>query len=562
MGTEILLGKNTYYYDNSADPGELARILSYGVQQVDHGVIFFSEKRKILYANKYAFTMFYVRDNLTELGQTFSGWINRLGIEPHATSWCRVYAVNGKERLYKVRYRHLIDEDAKPLGHMYIIQNLSEIVDNGSGEQYRLTHDELTHLYNREGFTAATRQLLASIEDDRRYVLLYSNIKDFKLINQLFGLEKGNDILLNIGEMLAQQVKEDDIYGRINGDHFALVMPKDRFDEKTFKKAVKEITGRLTSKSYSLHFQIGVYEITDPNMDVTLMCDRAYMACKSIKRDNVCEIAWYSDEMLVNALLEKEILSSFDFAIINRQFGMYLQPQVYKDGTIYGAEALARWIHPDNGIIQPGVFIDVLERADLIYKLDRYVWELAARQLADWKGTEREGIAISVNVSPKDLYYLDIKKEFMELVKRYDIDPKYLNIEITETAVTSDVNKCSRLILELQKSGFVVEIDDFGSGYSSLNMLKDINADVLKIDMGFLRKTENLNRAQVILNYTVELAHELGMGVVTEGVETKDQLEYLSSIGCKMFQGFYFDKPMPVEEFEAKYKGLPKNMTY
>ena len=239
MGTEILFGKSTYYYDNSADPGELARLLSYGVQQVDQGVIFFSEKRKILYANKYAFTMFYVRDNLTELGQTFSGWINKLGIEPHATTWCRVYAVNGKERLYKVRYRHLIDEDAKPLGHMYIIQNLSEIVDNGSGEQYRLTHDELTHLYNREGFTAATRQLLSNIEDDRRYLLLYSNIKDFKLINQLFGLEKGNDILLNIGEVLAQQVKDDDIYGRINGDHFALVMPKDRFEEKTFKKAVK-----------------------------------------------------------------------------------------------------------------------------------------------------------------------------------------------------------------------------------------------------------------------------------------------------------------------------------
>lgn len=557
----MLFGKKTYCYDNSADPGELARLLSYGVQQVDQGVIFFSEKRKILYANKYAFTMFYVRDNLTELGKTFSGWINRLGIEPHATSWCRVYAVDGKERLYKVRYRHLIDEDARPLGHMYIIQNLSDIVDNGSGEQYRLTHDELTHLYNREGFTAATRQLLSNIKDDRRYLLLYSNIKDFKLINQLFGLEKGNDILLNIGEMLAQQVKDDDVYGRINGDHFALVMPKERFEEKTFKKAVKEITGRLTSKSYSLHFQIGVYEITDPDMDVTLMCDRAYMACKSIKRDNVCEIAWYSDEMLVNALLEKEILSSFDFAIINRQFGIYLQPQVYEDGTIYGAEALARWIHPDNGIIQPGVFIDVLERADLIYKLDRYVWELAARQLADWKGTDREGIAISVNVSPKDLYYLDIKKEFMDLVKRYDIDPKYLNIEITETAVTSDVNKCSRLILDLQKSGFVVEIDDFGSGYSSLNMLKDINADVLKIDMGFLKKTENLNRARVILNYTVELAHDLGMGVVTEGVETKDQLEYLTSIGCTMFQGFYFDKPMPVDEFEAKYKGLPNNMT-
>ncbi len=160
---------------------------------------------------------------------------------------------------------------------------------------------------------------------------------------------------------------------------------------------------------------------------------------------------------------------------------------------------------------------------------------------------------MSVNVSPKDLYYLDIKKEFVNLVNKYKINPGLLNIEITETAVTSDVNKCAKLIVELRKNGFIVEIDDFGSGYSSLNMLKDINADVLKIDMGFLRKTENHERAMVILNYTIDMAHELGMKVVTEGVETKEQMERLVEMGCEMFQGFYFDKPMPVEEFERKY---------
>ena len=219
-----------------------------------------------------------------------------------------------------------------------------------------------------------------------------------------------------------------------------------------------------------------------------------------------------------------------------------------------GGEALARWLHPDNGLIEPGVFIDVLERADLIYKLDRYIWELAAGQLARWKGTEFENVALSVNVSPKDLYYLDIRKEFTDLTKRYRIDPAKLNIEITETAVTSDVNKCAKLILELQEAGFKVEIDDFGSGYSSLNMLKDINADVLKIDMGFLRKTENQKRARVILNYTVDMAHELGMSVITEGVETKEQFEFLKDMDCEMFQGYYFDRPMPVDCFEEKYR--------
>ncbi len=556
MGPEEIFGLNSYYLDENIDPCYMGRLLNFGVQQLGFGIIFLDNKRKCVYANRHAFSLLHSETNLESVYKAFTDWMNSQGIEQSSAAWCRVFENNDKERLYKVRYRYLYDDSNKPLGHMYTIQNLSNIVENGTGEQYRLTHDELTTLYNREGFAEATKNLLREAPEEKKYLLLYSNIKDFKLFNQLFGLDKGNDILINIADLMIQHVKEDDVYGRINGDHFALCLPKERFNEKEFKKIVKEVTNKVTSKSYSLHIQIGIYEIRDPYMDITLMCDRAYMACKSIKKDGVCEIAWYSDEMLVNALLEKEILSSFDFAIINRQFGIFLQPQVYSDGRLYGAEALARWIHPENGLIQPGIFIDVLERADLIYKLDRYIWELAAMQLAKWKGTERGEICISVNVSPKDIYYLDIKKEFTELIKKYKIDSKYLNIEITETAVTSDVNKCAKLIEELQNCGFKVEIDDFGSGYSSLNMLKDINADVLKIDMGFLRKTENQKRAQVILNYTIDMAHELGMSVVTEGVETKQQLEFLEGMGCKMFQGFYFDKPMPVEEFEEKYKGL------
>ncbi len=552
MDANNLFGKNAYFVDNTVEPCEITRLLNFGVQQMGLGILFLDENEKCVYANRHAFSLLHAEYSLDSVYKAFEDWMNKLGIERSSAAWTRLFENQERERLYKVRYRHLLDDNNKTIGHMYTIQNLSDIVENGSGEQYRLTHDDLTGLYNREGFAQAAQNKLK--DATKPYLLLYSNIRDFKLFNQLFGLERGNDILINIADLMIQHVTDDDIYGRINGDHFALCMPKEDFTEKDFKKMVKEITSKVTSKSYSLHMQIGVYEIKDPTMDITLMCDRAYMACKSIKKDGVCEIAWYSDEMLVNALLEKEILSSFDFAIINRQFGIYLQPQVYADGSLFGAEALARWIHPENGLIQPGVFIDVLERADLIYKLDRYIWELAALQLARWKDTERSEVAISVNVSPKDLYYLDIKKEFTELITRYKIDPRLLNIEITETAVTSDVNKCAKLILELQKAGFKVEIDDFGSGYSSLNMLKDINADVLKIDMGFLRKTENQTRARVILNYTIDMAHELGMSVVTEGVETKEQLEFLQNMGCTMFQGYYFEKPMPIEEFEEKYK--------
>lgn len=553
MKAEALFGANAYF-DKGSSAEELTRIISCGIQQDEKGIIFLNENGRCVYANKRAFTMFRVIDNLTILFDTFDAWRRSLGIEDGTTSWCRVFNASGKERLYHVRYR-VLNEDGRGLGSMYVIQNVSESLDNDLGEQYRLTHDELTRLYNKEGFFQGVKKLLEDADPEREYVIVYSNIKDFKLINQLFGLNKGNDILVNVADMLTGMVKENDVYGRINGDQFAVCMPKDNFDENKFKEAIKERASRLTSRTYSIHVQLGVYEIYDRRMDVSFMCDRAYMACKSIKRDNVCEVAWYNDDMLINALLEKEILSSFDFAIINKQFGIYLQPQHYADGRIFGAEALARWLHPENGVIEPDVFISVLERADLIYKLDKYIWELTAAQLAKWKGTKYEKLSLSVNVSPKDIYYLDIKKEFDELVQKYDINPARLNIEITETAVTTDVNKCAKLILDLRTSGFLVEIDDFGSGYSSLNMLKDIKADILKIDMGFLKKTDDHKRARVILNYTIDMAHELGMGVITEGVETGKQLDFLEEMGCEMFQGYYFDMPMPVEEFEAKFIG-------
>ena len=560
MNTDKVFGKSAYFYDKRTDPEELIKLVSYGIQQDDNGYLFLDNKGKCVYANRKAYSMFYVMEDLDFLYETFNSWRRGLGIEADATTWCRIYASTGKERLYRVRFRRVHDENGKIIGSVYVVQNVSDSLEGEYGEHYRLTHDDLTQLYNKEGFIAAVRSLLMNSEEEKSYVLVYSNIRDFKLINQLFGIDKGNDILVNIADAISQRVREEDVYGRINGDQFALCMPKERFDENEFKGAVKDVTTRLTSASYSVHMQLGVYEIRDKDMDISLMCDRAYMACKSITKDGACEIAWYSDDMLINALLEKEILSSFDFAIINRQFGIYLQPQVYADGKLFGAEALARWIHPENGIIQPGVFITVLEKADLIYKLDRYIWELAAKQLVQWKGTDMEDISISVNVSPKDLYYIDIREEFNNLVRKYGINPRNFNIEITETAVTTDVAKCAQLILGLQKDGFIVEIDDFGSGYSSLNMLKDINANILKIDMGFLRKTENQKRAQVILNYTIDMAHELGMGVITEGVETFTQLEFIKELGCEMFQGYYFDMPMPVDEFEKKFAEKYKHM--
>jgi EAL domain-containing protein (putative c-di-GMP-specific phosphodiesterase class I) len=232
---------------------------------------------------------------------------------------------------------------------------------------------------------------------------------------------------------------------------------------------------------------------------------------------------------------------------------MYLQPQVTKNGTLVGAEALVRWHHPARGIIPPGEFIEIIEKINIISDVDRYIWECACAKLAEWKRAGKTNLTISVNISARDFFTMNLLETLVGLIKKYEISPKSLNLEITETAVIYDVENQLNVLDKLRALGFVVEMDDFGSGYSSLNMLKDISVDVLKIDMAFLQKSKDDVKSHKILEKIIILAKELGMKVLTEGVESGNQIDFLSSAGCDLFQGYYFSKPVPVNAFEEKY---------
>lgn len=201
----------------------------------------------------------------------------------------------------------------------------------------------------------------------------------------------------------------------------------------------------------------------------------------------------------------------------------------------------------------PGEFIPVFEKNGMIVKLDQYMWEAACKQLRKWKDEGKKDMYISVNISPKDFYFMDVKQVLTDLVKKYNIEPQKLKLEITETAIMTNIDNPVEILDGLRKEGFIIEMDDFGSGYSSLNMLKDIYVDILKIDMAFLRKSSDEERGRKILKTMIQLAKDLEMPTITEGVETLEQVEFLKAMGCKMFQGYYFAKPMDVATFEEKY---------
>lgn len=414
---------------------------------------------------------------------------------------------------------------------------------------YISTHDVLTRLYTQEKlFREIRRKLLA--EPEAAFLMVMGNIRNFRLVNKLYGIEGGNRILVGVADLLREECTHEEVYGRYRDDRFVLLVKKSKFDEATFLGHLQRASRLVESPIYSISIQLGVYEIADANMPIATMLDHADLALNAIRHERQTLISWYEPGMTARKLKDQRIIEDFEAAMRNRDFHIYLQPQVRSDGAIRGAEALVRWVR-DGQIVPPMEFLGVLHQSELLSHLDAYVWEMAAELLHRWKGTPLQDLYVSINVDPSDFYYFDVPEHLKGLCEKYGLDTHKLRVEITETALVDDIERQSRIVETLHDAGFIVEIDDFGKGSSSLSMLKDIHADVLKIDMGFIRGKSNLYRSRIILASVIDMAEQLEMGVITEGVETREQVDRLSDMGCENFQGFFFSRPIPVEDFET-----------
>lgn len=543
-----------YYLTLSYVPNELIEnTLSLIIKDMNSGIVCFDIHGRCIYCNDILRELYGIGHDYEEMEKEYRKWIqsieeNRKDSMKMETS---IYQ-NGEKKYYEIVYKRTYDDKQNQVCDYFIFNDRTEDVVSLEHEKYRASHDILTGLLNKEQFYIETAKLIKE-NRDVKYCLVCSNIKDFKFVNELFGIEKGNEILKKQAEYMKNIIGEDSLAARLHADRFAMCMPRIRFDEDLINEAITGIQEAFKNSSLHMHIFVGVYDIHDVQERVSIMCDKANLASETIKNEYKSSVAYYTEHLLEKSIEERKIIGEFDRALDNEEFVMFLQPQVDVSGKPFGSEALVRWQHPDKGLLAPGVFIDVLEKTGFVYRLDRYMWDKAVKQLAEWKKRGINDYHISVNISTKDFYLIDVYETFVGLVEKYDIDPKLLKLEITETALMSDFNKNMVIIKRLQKYGFDIEIDDFGSGYSSLNMLKDISADVLKIDMGFLRASENEVKGQDILESIIGLANKLGMRVITEGVEKKTQVDMLYDMGCKMFQGYYFSKPIPVDEFEKKY---------
>ena len=443
-----------------------------------------------------------------------------------------------------------IDDDVSD--HSSINDRADENIDYKAA-RYQLVHDEMTKLLNPGPFYEMSRQLIVD-NPETSWIMISGDIMNFRLVNTLFGEQKGNELLVSTAQALNTIASSSKgLCGRLGGDHFALLIRQDDYNEESLLDIQKELSAQFNCGIYSYIIHFGVYRISDSSLPISVMCGRANSALKTIKESLIETVAYFDSEMQHRALFEQEIISGFAKAIEEEQFRMYLQPLSDNEGHVFGAEALARWVRPDGSMIMPGDFIEILEQANLIHELDAYIWECAAKQLSLWKNSRYRDFFISVNMSAKDFFSMDVYDVLTKLVDKYHIEPEKLRLEITETCLLEEPRESDKIITRLKDKGFLVEIDDFGKGFSSISMLKQIHADVLKVDMSLLQEINSKSRSKIILKSIINMAYELGMDVITEGVETKDELDELISMGCNHFQGFYISRPLPITDFESRF---------
>ena len=414
------------------------------------------------------------------------------------------------------------------LGYVVISKKTNALIQSKENEILRrkVEIDKLTGLYNIDIFYEKVAERLR-ISDEEFYIMNI-NINRLKMFRD--SQTDGDNILL-------ARMSDDNFFALLTKEQYDLIKTFDLVDDYHLK--------------INITVRTGLYLVDDRTLPVNIMCDRAQMATDTVK-EGMKKVGIYSRQQGDQLIFEQNILNDINGAMEQGQIVIYVQPKydvVHK--KIVGGESLVRWLHPKFGMIPPFKFITVLEKNNYITRLDYYVWEKTCQLLRYLKDKNGSVLPISVNVSRVNFYTTNLVSNLLKLVEKYNLEPKDLQLEITETVYTEEKQVIYSIISELQEAGFKILMDDFGSGYSSLNMLKDAPIDVLKLDMAFMRNLDNENeRNNIIVESIVELSKKLNIPVVVEGVESEKQVNFLKSIGAEVIQGYYFSKPIPADEYE------------
>ncbi len=418
--------------------------------------------------------------------------------------------------------------------------------------------DPLTGALSMSGFRKRAEELIRA-HPDIPYLISFNNIKNFTFINDSLGREAGDELLRFWAAKSMEHLNDNECIGHITADRFAILFQASG-DEKIVQD-IRDVGDPVRNyfidrgKETPVRLCSGIYVLTPQDyqeINVDRMLDCARIAERKVRHNRKDGYEFYNPDQWQKGKKISDICNHLPNAMVNGEIRVWYQPQVhFETGKIIGAEALCRWNHSRLGWISPTEFIPLLEESDLIYELDCFVWESVCRDLQRWNGQGKHR-SVSVNLSRCDIREdRNIPEQFAGLIRTYGLTPDQLRIEITETAFAENSDLVIRTTVQLRELGFQVEMDDFGSGYSSLHMLKEVPVDRIKMDLHFLADSGNPEKGQIIVSYIIQMIRSLGLSVIAEGVENISQASFLQSHGCSEMQGFYFYKPMPVEEYEA-----------
>lgn len=442
----------------------------------------------------------------------------------------------------------------QPVRFLATLQNVNSEMKIKAEMEYRADYDSMTGLYNSETFYKKASEII-NLHPEANYVIMSIDIDRFRLINDRYGIDAGNRALEVVGKTIREYSPKESIAKRFQSDIFSVLL---RYDaDQDLVQYMSNLSAAIRDTKVlpmPIAVTYGIYKITDRTIPVRLMCDRARAVKKQIKGNAITNYAVYDDVIRLKLREQAEIEEEMQMALANHEFVMYLQPQIgLKKRKISGAEALVRWKHPIKGVMVPAQFLGLFESNGFVTKMDMYIWEEACKYLAD---IQKRGIyiPISVNISRVHIGSTNLASILVDLCDKYGVAPKYLELEITENLFMDDVDELFEEMMQLKRCGFKIHMDDFGSGYSSLNMLRNAPVDTLKIDRFFLDEIMSTERGKIIVESSVRMAKQLGLAVIAEGVETKEQLDFLDSIDCDIVQGYYYSRPIPTDEFEVFIK--------
>lgn len=439
----------------------------------------------------------------------------------------------------------------KPYNSEVVLRRAASMIrlSEASAMLNKVEYDALTGVYSKEFFFEHASRVLES-NPEGEFDVFCCDVASFKMINDRYGVENGDQLLRFIAGKMKDNMSDRAVIGRISGDIFAALCRHHEFE--AYQRQVTKFSNSLASEGPVPNVSVcfGVYANIPRSISVSIACDNALLAISSIKHQYGTKVAMYDEAIRKKLQREQLIVDYMETALKERQFQVYFQPKHHlaKNQT-GGAEALVRWIHPEMGFLSPGEFIPLFEKNGFITKMDAYMLEESCKILREWMNLGKPVVPVSFNISRVDFEQKDPVKAIQMIADRYEVPYRLLHVEVTESAYIENPEQLVEKVWQLKTAGFGIELDDFGSGYTSLNVLNELQPNVLKLDMSIVRSM-NQGKQKIILRHILEMARSLDMEVVAEGVETREQAEELRRMGCTFAQGYFYSRPLPRDQFE------------